>query len=61
VPFPKFQAFLYALTQTAVGILRSDSGQSIIGAEKEKRQGRHIEMTLNLWSILTLSVSSDTN
>ena len=31
--FPKFQAFLYALIHTAVRSLRSDSGQSMSGAE----------------------------
>jgi len=48
VLFPKFQAFLYALIHTAVRSLRSNSGQSMSGAEKEKREGRHIEMTFSL-------------
>jgi hypothetical protein len=48
VLFPKFQAFLYALIHTAVRSLRSDSGQSMSGAENEKREGRHIEMTFSL-------------
>jgi len=47
VPFPRFQAFLYALTQNAVSVLRSDSGQSTSGTDKEKRKGRHIEITLS--------------
>jgi len=32
----------------AVRSLRSDSSQLISGAEKEKREGRHIEMTFSL-------------
>jgi len=44
----KFQAFLYALIHTAVRSLRSDSGQSMSDAEKEKKEGRHIEMTFSL-------------
>jgi len=48
VLFAKFQAFLYALIDTSVRSLRSDSGQSMSGAEKGKREGRHIEMTFSL-------------
>jgi len=46
--FQKFQTFLYALIYTAVRSLRSDSGQSMSGAENEKREGMHIEMTFSL-------------
>jgi hypothetical protein len=46
--FPRFQAFLYALAHTAERSLRSDSGQSMSGAEKEEREGRRIEMTFSL-------------
>ena len=45
---PRFQVFLYALTHTSVRSLRSDSGRSMSFAEKEKREGRHIEMTFSL-------------
>jgi len=47
VLFPRFQALLYALTHTVVSSLRSDSGQSMSGAEKEKREARLIEMTFS--------------
>ena len=38
--FPRFQAFLYALTHMAVRSLRSDSGQLMSGAEKGKKRGQ---------------------
>jgi len=52
---PTFYAFLYALSQMAVRVLNSDSGHLMSGAEKEKSDGRHIEMTFNAWSILRSS------
>ena len=55
VLFSRFQAFLYAQTQTAMSSLSSDSGRSINGAEIEKMEGRHIEMTFSRWSILKFS------
>ena len=51
----RFHAFLYALSHTAVNVLKSDSGHWIIGPEKARRGGRHMDTTFNAWSILRSS------
>jgi len=47
-----FHAFLYALSQITVSILKSASGHRIRGAEKENSDGKHIDMTFNAWSFI---------
>jgi len=42
VLLPKFHAFVYACIQMAVSVLMSFSGHSMRGAEKERRDGRHM-------------------